>query len=204
MAASPRSPEPKGRDVSRREILNQTARLLVERGYASTSLRDIAAATGMKAGSLYYHFDSKDSLVETVLAEGISLVETRVREALAECPDATPLERIHVAMTAHMRVLHDSGDYASAHIRCYAHMPTDAMQRLHVLREGYGGLWKDLIEAAHAAGCLTAGTDPRTLRYALIGMMNWTLEWRRERDGTPDSLADQFFHIVFSASGQGA
>src|SRR5947209_17027405 len=50
---------------TRRQILDQAARLLRTNGYASTSLRDIAAATGMKAGSLYYHFASKEALAET-------------------------------------------------------------------------------------------------------------------------------------------
>ena len=197
MASAAQTTEPKARDVSRRTILNQTARLLVERGYASTSLRDIAAATGMKAGSLYYHFDSKDSLVETVLAEGISLVEEQVHAALDAHPDAPPLDRIRLAMAAHLRALHDSGDYASAHIRCYAHMPPDAMKRLHALREGYDALWRDLIDAAQAAGALAQDTNPRTLRFAVLGMMNWTLEWRRGKDGSPEELADQFFGIVF-------
>jgi len=45
-------------DDTRRQILDAAAKLLRQNGYASTSLRDIAAATGMKAGSLYYHFAS--------------------------------------------------------------------------------------------------------------------------------------------------
>src|ERR1700730_13332090 len=84
---------------TRRQILDQAARLLRTNGYASTSLRDIAAATGMKAGSLYYHFASKEEIAETVMAEGIDLVRAAVKKALAPRPkDSDPLEDIEIAV----------------------------------------------------------------------------------------------------------
>src|SRR5882724_2964996 len=98
---------------TRRQILDQAARLLRTHGYASTSLRDIAAATGMKAGSLYYHFDSKEALAETVMVEGIEIVRAAVQQALGERPpDSDRLEDIEIAIKAHLRALRDSGDYA--------------------------------------------------------------------------------------------
>src|SRR5882757_1287344 len=82
-AVAPAKPPP---DDTRRQILNAAANLLRRNGYASTSLRDIAAATGMKAGSLYYHFASKEEIAETVMAEGIDLVRAAVKQALAARP----------------------------------------------------------------------------------------------------------------------
>src|SRR4051794_24191047 len=99
---------------TRRQILDQAARLLRTNGYASTSLRDIAAATGMKAGSLYYHFASKEALAETVMVEGIEIVRAAVQQALAaQPPGSDPLADIEVGIRAHLRALRGSGDYAS-------------------------------------------------------------------------------------------
>src|SRR5271154_5122899 len=50
--------------ITRRLILEAAAALFREKGYAEVSLREIAQAAGMKTGSLYYHFESKESLVE--------------------------------------------------------------------------------------------------------------------------------------------
>src|SRR3954466_11794070 len=100
-------------DDTRRQILDAAAKLLRRNGYASTSLRDIAAATGMKAGSLYYHFASKEEIAETVMAEGIDLVRAAVKQALVSRPaEADPLENIEIAVRAHLQALHESGDYA--------------------------------------------------------------------------------------------
>jgi TetR/AcrR family transcriptional regulator, cholesterol catabolism regulator len=183
---------------TRRQILDQAARLLRTNGYASTSLRDIAAATGMKAGSLYYHFDSKEALAEIVMSEGIELVRTAVQEALATQPDGSdPLDDVAVAIKAHLRALRDSGDYASANIRCFAHVPAEMRRRLRAVREGYEDDWRKLIARARAAGRLAAGVDDDALRYGLFGVMNWTLEWLRPGGPPADELAGMFFRIMF-------
>lgn len=59
-AASP-SPE------RRRELLDTAAEVFAAQGYNATTVRKIADAAGLLAGSLYYHFDSKESMLEEIL-----------------------------------------------------------------------------------------------------------------------------------------
>jgi AcrR family transcriptional regulator len=195
VAGGPAKTQP---DDTRRQILDAAAKLLRRNGYASTSLRDIAAATGMKAGSLYYHFASKEELAETVMVEGIDLVRAAVQKALASRPkDADPLEDIEIAIRAHLQALHESGDYASANIRCFNHVPAEMKQRLRKVRERYNADWRKLIHRACAAGRLAPDLDEEALRYGLFGVMNWTLEWLRPGGQPPDQLGAMFFRILF-------
>src|ERR1700742_510615 len=148
------------RGGTRRLILDQAARLLRTNGYASTSLRDIAAATGMKAGSLYYHFASKEALAEIVMVEGIEIVRAAVQQALAaQLPGSDPLQDIEVAIKAHLRALRDSGDYASANIRCFAHVPPEMRRRLRKVRQRYEADWRKLIARAREGGALCEDID---------------------------------------------
>jgi len=50
-----------------REILNEAAALIAERGYAGASLRELARRVGLRQPSLYHYFDSKEQLVEQVI-----------------------------------------------------------------------------------------------------------------------------------------
>jgi AcrR family transcriptional regulator len=52
----------------REEILDAAAELFSSRGYAATSTRMIADAVGIRQASLYYHFASKEELLEELLA----------------------------------------------------------------------------------------------------------------------------------------
>ncbi|MHB1065192.1 MAG: TetR family transcriptional regulator [Georgenia sp.] len=70
-------------EVGTRERIVQIALDLFERqGYAGTSLRDIADRMGVTKAALYYHFPSKEALLDRVLAPALS----RVREVLVDVP----------------------------------------------------------------------------------------------------------------------
>jgi AcrR family transcriptional regulator len=64
--SSPSSAEPA---ASRRsELLTIAAGLFAQKGFRSTTVRDIADAAGILSGSLYHHFDSKESMVDEILS----------------------------------------------------------------------------------------------------------------------------------------
>lgn len=69
---SPRQRDPEGtaaaRAERRAEVLAAAAELFASRGYAATTVREVAEAAGMLGGSLYYHFDSKESMVDEILS----------------------------------------------------------------------------------------------------------------------------------------
>lgn len=56
------------REQRRAEVLAAAAELFASRGYAATTVREVAEAAGMLGGSLYYHFDSKESMVDEILS----------------------------------------------------------------------------------------------------------------------------------------
>ena len=68
-------------ESGRVRIIDEAAALFLERGYAATSLRGIAAAAGMKAGSLYYHFESKEALFQAILRRGLDVMVEAFGEA---------------------------------------------------------------------------------------------------------------------------
>lgn len=69
---SPRRRDPEGAAVSREqrraEVLAAAADLFASRGYAATTVREVAEAAGILGGSLYYHFDSKESMADEILS----------------------------------------------------------------------------------------------------------------------------------------
>src|SRR5882724_11768212 len=80
---------------ARRQILNAAAYLLRHRGYEAATTRAIASAVGIKGGSIYHHFPSKDAIVGEVVNEGVRVVHDAVEKALGALPkSARPRRRL--------------------------------------------------------------------------------------------------------------
>src|SRR5574337_1632583 len=77
VARGPRS------DNRLQDLLDAAARLFALHGYAATSMRDIAIETKMLAGSVYYHFPSKDELLLAVYEAGVQALDAAVTAAVA-------------------------------------------------------------------------------------------------------------------------
>ena len=175
-------------------VLDAAARLFRERGYAVTSMRDIAAAAGMLAGSLYYHFASKDDLLVAVYAEGVKRITSAVEEALAA--DGDPWERLERACAAHLTALLADSDYGQVVIRVRPDDVPEVAPRLVSLRDGYERLFARAVDALP----LERKADRRVLRLMLLGALNWSQTWYRPGRDSPAALARRFVALLRPAS----
>jgi AcrR family transcriptional regulator len=174
---------------SRRLILDHAARLFRERGYAETSLRDIATVCGMKTASLYYHFASKEEIVIEVLNTGVTTVSEEAKRRVDMLgPDAPPAARLHAAISAHLHALLELDNYTGANIRIFGHVSPGVRAATMDQRERYEQWWRDLLSDAATRGAIRPDTDVRHLRLLLLGAMNWTVEWHRPRPDEKDSV----------------
>jgi AcrR family transcriptional regulator len=176
--------------LSRQQILDVAAKLFRARGYTETSLRDIGEQAGMKAASLYYHFASKEQLAAEVLGIGVQRVHRAVVNAVdALGATAGARSRLEAAIAAHLETLLDESDYTSAHIRCFPYVPATLRIQLGSARRGYEAVWRVLLDDVAACGALPPGMDPTAARLAILGALNWSLEWYDPAHGKPLQLA---------------
>ncbi|MER2222833.1 MAG: TetR/AcrR family transcriptional regulator, partial [Rhodococcus sp. (in: high G+C Gram-positive bacteria)] len=77
------SDESTGKSGRRDELLEIAAGLFADRGVRATTVRDIADAAGILSGSLYHHFDSKESMVDEILHQFLDELFGKYREIVA-------------------------------------------------------------------------------------------------------------------------
>jgi AcrR family transcriptional regulator len=178
--------------------LDAAAKVFRAEGYSGARLSDIAAAAGIQTGSLYYHFASREALVEEVLRLGIAVAWGHVRDAVeALPPDATALDRLKAAIRAHTDVQLEISDYSSAHARIIGQVPADVRRRNLVDQSTYGDYWDGLLKAAITSGELRHDLDPYVVRMLMLGALNWTSEWYRPRAGrSAELVADQALAVL--------
>lgn len=173
-------------------VLDAAAALFAARGYAAASMRDIAGASDMLPGSLYYHFAAKEDLLCEVYRRGVEELREGVRAALAQAA-LDPWERLEAACRAHLEILLRRSDYAQVLIRVLPSDVPGAAARLKALRGDYEAVFRELVTALP----LPAETDRRALRLMLLGALNWSRFWfDAEGRETPRSLARRFVRFL--------
>jgi AcrR family transcriptional regulator len=185
-------------EQTRQRILDAAAKVFRSEGYSGARLSDIATLAGIQTGSLYYHFDSREALVEEVLHLGITIARQHVEAALAALgADATPLDRIKAAIGAHTEIQLEISDYSSAHARIIGQVPAEVRRRNLVDQTNYGEYWDGLLRAAVDAGQIRGDLDLYVTRMLMFGALNWTSEWFRPRAGrSAQFVADQALEIL--------
>src|SRR5260370_39444809 len=89
--------------MARARRLCGSARLVAKGGFEAASMRDIAGKAGMVAGSMYYHFPSKNDLIAAVYAAGVAEIGAADDPAIAR--SRAPWPRLEAACRAHLETL---------------------------------------------------------------------------------------------------
>lgn len=174
---------------TRERVLEATAIVLNREGYAGTKLSDISELAELQAPAIYYHFSSREAVIEEAIAMGQRATIEYVSETLAGFPPgAAPIERILSASAAHLTVTLQWSEYSSASTRCFAQLPLDMQDRLGELRTKYGAIWKSLFEEAAAADQLAPELDVISAMMLTLGALNWATEWWDAGRGDLDVL----------------
>jgi AcrR family transcriptional regulator len=145
-------------------ILDATNRLLAEKGYEAMSMDDIAAEVGIAKGSLYKHFESKETLAAAVMVRLLG----QTRDALEAIPPEQPaIGRLEALLRwTLMQRLSGSVPHLPSTSPALQHAllaNRDYMDTLMALSERIG----ELIQRARADGALRTGMRDEFVLYTL-------------------------------------
>ncbi|WP_235157109.1 TetR/AcrR family transcriptional regulator [Rhodococcus ruber] len=177
------------RELVQQSIMEQATRLFAERGFASTTLQDIAEATGLTRPALYHYVANKDELLARLVSESTETPATLLQEINART-ELGPAERLREMATAIALHQAQNPERFRLIIRSEAELPDDLLakyqhSRRHVLKE-----FVQVIEDGIAQGQMRP-VDPRTSALGIIGMLNWIAWWHKPGDAKADrTLAD--------------
>jgi AcrR family transcriptional regulator len=190
MSAMRDPPKLRKSERTRQRILDAAAVAFRERGFAATRLSDIADRAELQAPSLYYHFSSKEELIEEVLSLGVKRTFEQVKQAVADVPEDDPIGRLRAAVETHIAMVLETGDYSAANLRLYGQMPDDIRRRLERTQRMVGRYWNGLLEAARDAGAIRGDLNLSVLRMLILGALNWAAEWYQPGRGvSPQELS---------------
>src|SRR5687767_889271 len=167
-------------ELTRRQAIEDVASdLFRERGYAATSIRDIARALSVQGASLYAHVTSKEdvlwAIVERTAARFEAAADAAEVEAEARRP-GDPVEALGALVRAHVAVLTADVDAAGVFVSEWRSLGAERRADILGRRDAYQARFRRRIEDGIAIGAF-AITDPSLAASTILSAVNGVAAW---------------------------
>jgi AcrR family transcriptional regulator len=188
-------------EQTRERVLTAAADVFNERGFSNTRLSDIAERAGMQAGSLYYHFESKEDLMRTLVERAVERIYLAVRQQVDEVPRDEPMRRLEVAIDAHIRAALADEGAGGATVRMYGQIPTDVNHLLRPLYDDITKFWRGLVSEAQRQGVFTTDVSAEVGALLILGSLNWSTAWYRPGKHSVDRIVRNAQRLLLGDTG---
>jgi AcrR family transcriptional regulator len=162
-------------DQRRHQIVAEAARLFDARGYASTTMDDVAASVSIAKGTLYHYFRSKEEVLRSIHEEFCQLLIDKYLARVGQ--GLEPPELILGAMKDILSLMVTHRGYVRVFFEHHRELPPEAKRYVTAQRDSYESLLRSAIAAGQARGDFSRHIDDRMISLALFGMCNWAYQW---------------------------
>ena len=185
--------------ASRDQILDAAERLFASKGFDSTTVKQIGAASGVNPALLYYYFAGKEELYKAVLARIVENLVTRGSAAFEEA--MTPAESIRALVSAQVEFLLSQPNVPRLVVReMVDHQAKHAQEIILRLAAGVFQRLAGVIEAGQRSGVFRSDVEPRfaavstiaQVIYFIIARPAVSLFFGLGQSGIPDDTARAF------------
>ncbi|MFJ7295730.1 TetR/AcrR family transcriptional regulator [Streptomyces collinus] len=180
----------------REELLAIAAQVFAAQGYNATTVRKIADAAGMLAGSLYYHFDSKESMLDEILSGFLDELWARYDAVLGA--GLGPRETLEALVTESFREIDRHLDAVAIYQKESKHLGTQPhFAYLVESQQKFEKAWLGTLERGVAAKVFRPDLDVR-LTYRFVRDTVWVAaSWYRPGGRhSPEEIARQYLSMV--------
>ena len=173
----------------RQQIEDAASTLFRERGYAATSVRDIAHALDMQGGSLYAHVASKEDMLWAIVVRAADRFNAEVGPIAAS--DRTAARKLRKMIRAHVAVVTSAQKDAAVFLDEWRFLSEERRAQIAARRDDYEDLFRRAIAEGVASGEF-GRVDPRLTAMVILSALNGIATWYRpEGNLTPAAIADR-------------
>lgn len=182
-------------NISRKEqILSTAARMFKQRGYASTSMRDIASELGMEAASLYHHIASKEEILESISFA----IADKLIAAIAEVNDIyfNAEEKLRMAIEQHVKIITQNIDQSAVFMHEWRSLSEPKLTEFKTLRDAYENEVKVILNDGVNED-LFEDVDQKFAALTILSTLNWVNEWYNPKGKmSPTEIANKLSDFI--------
>lgn len=171
------------------EILAEARRLMSERGYVATSMRDLAEALEIKPASLYSHYRSKEEMLWEIALECARAFHEQVLPLASQSLSAA--ERLDQMIRKHVEVVIELREASTIFFREWRNLEDTRKNIYSRYIKEYEAGFMAVIEQ----GVLMKEfreVQPSFAAYTILSSANWVHRWfRPDRNTSAEAIAEE-------------
>lgn len=191
-----------GKNATRKradEVFATAVEIFNERGYAATSVEDVAAAVGILKGSLYYYIDSKEDLLYKIVSE-VHEDALNIIDGVSARTDLAARERLALYVRNQARYNAVNVLRVAVYYRDVDQLSEGRLKEIRTRQRKHFRVLVDLIREAQESGQIATDMDPTLAAHSVLSTMIWPYTWFRPNGKVrPDELAE--FCVGFVLAG---
>jgi TetR/AcrR family transcriptional regulator, cholesterol catabolism regulator len=176
-------------------ILEEAAKLFKQKGFAGTSMRDLAEQIGIDAASMYHYISSKDEILRTICFNISNTYLSQLAEI--EQTPASYTVKLKALVRLHIRIMITKGAEVSVTNNDWKYLAEDSLLQFKELRKDYETRLSALLEKAIKAGEFEK-VDVSVALFTILSAMRWVeFWWRPGRGISTEELENSIITILF-------
>jgi AcrR family transcriptional regulator len=155
-------------------ILRRAAAMFREKGFAATSMRDLADMVGIEAASLYNHIRSKNEILEGICFDVANIFNTHIDTI--EASQQRSIQKIETLLRFHIKQMIDNYEEVYVADREWKHLDEPFLSNFQTQRRNYRKKFASIIEEGIAKGeirKIDAPTSILIMLHAISGIESW-------------------------------
>lgn len=155
-------------------ILRRAASMFREKGFAATSMRDLAEMVGIEAASLYNHIRSKNEILEAICFDVANIFNTNMDAV--ENSNLSSIARIEALLRFHIRQMIENYEEVYVSDREWKHLDEPYLSNFQTQRRNYRKKFAGIIEEGivrNEIRKIDAPTAVLIILHAVSGIESW-------------------------------
>lgn len=182
--------------LSRKEqVIRSAAQLFREKGYAASSMRDLAQNLGIEAASLYSHIKSKEEILQSLCFDMAAEFRKSLQEV--ETKKVSASEKLKLGIIGHIQVMAKDLIASAVFMNEHRHLSQPYLRDFLLLRINYINRFKDMIEEGIKKGEFKENIDKKLAVMTLFSSLNWMPMWYDpESNIMPNEIGQQLADML--------
>lgn len=182
--------------MSRKEqVIRSAAELFKEKGYAASSMRDLAQKLGIEAASLYSHIKSKEEILQTLCFDMAAEFRTSLNQVEKQNVNAS--QKLSLGIIGHVNVMAKDLTASAVFMNEHRHLSQPYLRDFLLLRINYINRFKAIIEEGVKTGEFKKNIDTKLAVMTLFSSLNWMPLWYSPKGSIePTALGQQLADML--------